>query len=82
MSDLADQLNAALAGRYAIQRELGRGGMATVFLAEELGHRRPVAIRVLSPEFASVIGPERFLREIVAAGGKRLTTTGIGTRPT
>jgi len=67
MPDLADRLKTALAGRYAVQRELGRGGMATVFLAEDLKHRRPVAIKVLLAELAAVIGPERFLREIEIA---------------
>ena len=67
MSDLIGQLNGALAGRYALQRELGRGGMATVFLAEDLRHRRLVAIKVLSPEVAAAIGAERFLREIEVA---------------
>ena len=67
MSDLAARLNTALAGRYAIQRELGAGGMAIVFLAEDLKHRRSVAIKVLDPDLASTIGPERFLREIELA---------------
>ncbi len=64
MSDLAQRLTAALAGRYRIERPLGRGGMATVFLAEDLRHHRQVAIKVLDPEVAAAIGPERFLREI------------------
>src|SRR5215831_2219078 len=67
VSEVADQLRSALAGRYAIQRELGRGGMATVFLAEDLRHRRPVAIKVLHRELAAVLGRERFLREIEIA---------------
>jgi len=54
----------ALAGRYALQRELGRGGMATVYLADDLRHRRSVAIKVLRPELAATLGPDRFLREI------------------
>jgi serine/threonine-protein kinase len=53
-----------LAGRYVIQREIGRGGMATVYLAEEVKHRRPVAIKVLHPEPGQALGGERFLREI------------------
>src|SRR6266581_8527671 len=62
--DLLDSLREALADRYAVQRELGRGGMATVFLAEDLKHRRPVAIKVLHAELAAALGAERFLREI------------------
>src|SRR5262249_51681022 len=64
-----DQLNAALAGRYAVQRELGRGGMGTVFLADDLRHRRPVAIKVLNGPLAAILGTERFLREIEIAAG-------------
>src|SRR5262245_56823493 len=59
-----DRLATALADRYRIERELGQGGMATVYLAEDLKHRRKVAIKVLRPELAAVIGAERFLREI------------------
>jgi eukaryotic-like serine/threonine-protein kinase len=59
-----DRLRASLAGHYGIDRELGRGGMATVFLAQDLKHDRPVALKVLRPELAAVLGPERFLREI------------------
>ena len=59
-----DLLAAALADRYRIERTLGRGGMATVFLAEDLKHHRRVAIKVLDPEVGAAIGPERFLREI------------------
>ncbi|MFN8652183.1 MAG: serine/threonine-protein kinase [Gemmatimonadales bacterium] len=57
-------LEAALTGRYTIERELGQGGMATVYLAQDLRHGRKVAIKVLRPELAAVIGAERFLREI------------------
>jgi TolB-like protein/Flp pilus assembly protein TadD len=57
-------LQASLADRYRIERELGRGGMAMVFLAHDLKHDRPVALKVLRPELAQVLGPERFLREI------------------
>jgi TolB-like protein len=60
----AESLAAALAGRYHIRRELGQGGMATVYLAEDLRHHREVAIKVLRPELAAALGPERFLREI------------------
>jgi serine/threonine protein kinase len=59
-----EQLRAALAERYRIEGELGQGGMATVYLAEDLKHGRRVAIKVLRPELAAVIGAERFVREI------------------
>ncbi len=59
-SPLAD----ALRDRYVIERELGRGGMATVYLAHDVQHGRPVGLKVLHPELAAAIGPERFLREI------------------
>ncbi|UCC24236.1 MAG: serine/threonine protein kinase, partial [Gemmatimonadales bacterium] len=64
MTDLPSRLNAALQGRYRIERQLGEGGMATVFLAEDLKHERKVAIKVLKPELAAVIGGERFVAEI------------------
>ncbi len=64
---MIDRLRKALADRYAIERELGRGGMATVYLAEDMKHHRPVAVKVLDPALASVLGPERFLREIEIA---------------
>ncbi len=64
MSDVVTRLNAALEGRYAIERELGEGGMATVYLAEDLKHNRNVALKVLKPELAAVVGAERFLAEI------------------
>jgi hypothetical protein len=67
MTDLLSGLRAALADRYAIQEELGRGGMAIVFLAEDLKHHRKVAIKVLKPELAAVLGRDRFLREIEIA---------------
>ncbi len=66
-SDRLERLNAALAGRYAIEHELGSGGMATVYLADDLKHRRKVAVKVLRPELASVLGPDRFLREVEIA---------------
>ena len=59
-----DRLKTALADRYVIEREIGAGGMATVYLAEDLKHKRKVAVKVLRPELAAVLGPERFLREI------------------
>ena len=64
MSDAVARLNAALEGRYAIERELGEGGMATVYLADDLKHQRKVALKVLKPELAAVVGAERFLAEI------------------
>jgi len=64
MSDPVARLNAALEGRYAIERELGEGGMATVYLADDLKHQRKVALKVLKPELAAVVGAERFLAEI------------------
>ncbi|HEX2638458.1 MAG TPA: protein kinase, partial [Gemmatimonadales bacterium] len=64
MSDPPSRLAAALADRYRIERELGAGGMATVYLAHDLRHDRQVAVKVLRPELAAVIGAERFLSEI------------------
>ena len=71
MESLLDRLQEALAGRYTIERELGHGGMATVYLAEDVKHRRPVAVKVLSPQLAAGLGTERFLGEIQIAA--RLT---------
>jgi serine/threonine protein kinase/tetratricopeptide (TPR) repeat protein len=59
-----DRLETVLTGRYAIERELGRGGMATVYLADDLKHRRKVALKVLRPELGSLLGADRFAREI------------------
>jgi eukaryotic-like serine/threonine-protein kinase len=59
-----EKLSAALADRYAIEHEIGAGGMATVYLAQDIRHRRKVAIKVLHPELTAVLGPERFLNEI------------------
>ena len=64
MADLLEPLRAALADRYLIERELGRGGMAVVYLAEDVRHQRKVALKVLRPELAAALGAERFLREI------------------
>ncbi|MEE8551197.1 MAG: protein kinase, partial [Gemmatimonadota bacterium] len=64
LSDPLRRLNAALEGRYAVGRELGRGGMATVYLADDLKHERKVALKVLRPELAALVGAERFLAEI------------------
>jgi len=67
VTDHSPRLQAAVSGRYAIERELGRGGMATVYLAQDLKHGRSVAIKVLAPELAAALGRERFLREIETA---------------
>ena len=64
MTDTLERLQTALADRYRIEREIGQGGMATVYLAEDVRHHRKVAIKVLRPELAAVLGVERFLREI------------------
>ena len=65
--DLLEQLTTALGDRYRIERALGQGGMAVVFLAEDLKHHRRVAIKVLKPELSAVLGSDRFLREIEIA---------------
>ncbi len=67
MAEPLERLRTALAERYRVERELGHGGMATVYLAEDLKHHRTVAIKVLDPELGAAIGPERFLREIEIA---------------
>ncbi len=64
MPELLGRLKTALADRYAIEHELGVGGMATVYLAEDLKHHRKVAVKVLRPELAAVLGAERFVQEI------------------
>jgi serine/threonine-protein kinase len=64
MTEVTGKLSTALADRYRLERHLGEGGMATVYLAEDLKHDRKVAVKVLKPELAAVIGAERFLNEI------------------
>src|SRR6476620_9093179 len=62
-----ERLRTALSQTYTIDRELGRGGMATVYLAQDVKHERLVALKVLHPELAASLGPDRFLREIKTA---------------
>src|SRR5579862_3932262 len=69
MTAPAATIQLALADRYTIERELGRGGMATVYLARDLRHDRYVALKVLRPDLGSALGPERFMREIKVAAG-------------
>jgi serine/threonine-protein kinase len=64
LTETLERLKAALVDRYTLEHELGRGGMATVYLARDLKHDRAVAVKVLHPELATALGPERFLREI------------------
>ena len=64
MTEITARLSTALADRYKIERHLGEGGMATVYLAEDLKHERKVAVKVLRPELAAVLGAERFVQEI------------------
>jgi serine/threonine-protein kinase len=68
-SNVPDRLSAALEGRYRIEGELGQGGMFTVYLAEDLKHDRKVALKVLRPELAAVLGAERFVTEIKTTAG-------------
>jgi len=67
LADPLTSLRDSLADRYAVERELGRGGMATVYLATDRKHQRPVAIKVLGPDLVATLGAERFLREIQTA---------------
>jgi tetratricopeptide (TPR) repeat protein/tRNA A-37 threonylcarbamoyl transferase component Bud32 len=69
MTDALRRVQEALADRYHIERELGRGGMATVYLADDFRHHRRVAVKVLHPALAEALGPERFLREIEISAG-------------
>ncbi|MEP7326250.1 MAG: serine/threonine-protein kinase, partial [Gemmatimonadota bacterium] len=71
MTGPGSSLTSALADRYRIERELGQGGMATVYLAEDLKHHRQVAIKVLRPELTAAVGADRFLREIETTANLR-----------
>ena len=64
MADPSSRLTAALADRYMIERELGQGGMATVYLAQDVKHHRQVVVKFLKPELAAMIEAERFLQDI------------------
>ena len=64
MTTSFDRVAAALADYFRLERELGQGGMATVYLAEDLKHHRKVAVKVLRPELAASLGPDRFFREM------------------
>lgn len=77
----SEHLNAVLAGRYAIEREVGAGGMATAYLAKDLRHRRNVALKVLGPELAAELGAERFLREILYYVMPFVEGESLGDRP-
>ena len=69
MDSITPHTRPVLSGRYAVERELGRGGMATVYLARELKHDRPVALKLFEPELASSLDAERFLREVQITAG-------------
>ena len=69
MPDILSELKAALSERYTVEREIGRGGMATVYLAQDVRHKRPVAVKLLHPQLALSLGSDRFLREIEIAAG-------------
>src|SRR5678815_4903631 len=69
LGPVLSRLQAALTGRYRVERELGAGGMATVYLAEDIRHRRRVALKVLHDDLGSHVGAERFHREIEIASG-------------
>jgi serine/threonine protein kinase len=73
--NMTERLAAALADRYRIERELGAGGMATVYLAEDLKHRRRVAVKVLKPELAAVLGADRFVQEITTTAALQHRTS-------
>jgi serine/threonine protein kinase len=92
MAEATERLSTRLAGRYRIERRLGEGGMATVYLAEDLKHDRKVAVKVLRPELAAVLGADRFVQEIKTTAqlqhphilplydsGSTTATQGVGT---
>lgn len=79
MSNAAARLAGVLADQYHIERELGAGGMATVYVAEDLKHHRRVAIKVLRPNLAQALGAVRFLREESSRDGAGRTPTSTGT---
>ena len=64
MPETIAELNESLIGRYLVEKEIGQGGMATVYLARDVRHDRKVAIKILHPELAAVLGPERFVTEM------------------
>src|SRR2546428_10469680 len=71
MEQLTDRVRAALAPRYAIEREICRGGMATVDAAQDRRYRRPVAVKALPPHLAASLGPERLLPELAIPAAPR-----------
>jgi serine/threonine-protein kinase len=71
MPDIAARLSSALADQYEIECHLGEGGMATVYLAHDLKHDRKVAMKVLRPELAAVLGHERFIQEIKTTANRK-----------
>ena len=76
MTAQTERLNTALDGRYRIIRHLGEGGMATVYLCEDLKHDRQVALKLLKPELAAVLGAERFVQEIKTTAALQHTVRG------
>ena len=81
MTATAERLATGLAERYRIEREIGQGGMATVYLAEDLKHKRKVALKVLKPELAAVVGAERFLHEIALTATLHIHTSSHSSTP-
>jgi serine/threonine protein kinase len=81
MSDIPESLAAALAERYLLERVVGAGGMATVYLAQDVRHKRSVAVKVVRPELGGREGGDRFLREIEVAARLQHPLSGTRTRP-